>query len=441
MSIFSKIFDKKELNPADTGITFGRFTGLSKNEEQVEQWEKAISLYRKKDYTASIDALLNYLVRPQGNNVSITKTGKEIQFEINQGSILIEGSVNGGKIKAEAKIFEFEKPKNPLMRKLLEMNLALQYSFFSMKDQAIYLKLDGEISDASPDKLYYALKEIATTSDKQDDLLSAEFQSLRLIGTSHILPISGLEKEIKYRFFKEWIQNTQKEVSEIGEQQGQAATLYLYFSLIYKIDYLLKPEGNLRNELEKINDNYLESDDITVDLKNQATKESFDRLLGIPKEEVIKDFYNIKTTFGIANPATFQMIADFVYAETEKIKWFRDNSLPKIEIAAYQYISGYCFYNFGMYEPCVKLLHLLMQIFNPDFFEEMGFKEEYYNLKTGAFGQEAIEEEIIQIMKEGRKRFPHLMFLVANLRYDSQGDFCDSFFKEFDFLNFTDALY
>jgi hypothetical protein len=441
MSLISKIFGKQEPRPAETGIVFGRFTDLNKTEAQLEQWDKAVSLFRHKKYHDSIENLLEYLRRPSVNNVHLEKGENNLSFSINQGSTLIQGSAGEDSIKAEAKIIEFEKPQAPLMRKLLEMNFGLQYSFFSLNENAVYLKFESSISELSPDKFYYALKELATTSDKQDDLLTTEFKALKPVTLTHIIEVSGLEKKIKYKYFKTWIESAFAKAGELNEEQQQGAISYLYLALIYKMDYLLKPEGQLLNELEKIQAIFFSGESNSVIEKNRKIKDAFQVLLNKPEEEIAKSFYNIKNTFGIVNPATFQQVADFVFTEAEKVKWYRDNNMPEIEIAAYEYIIGYCFFNFGMYEPCIELLHLVMQVLNPQFFKEMGFSQEFYNFKTGRLEKEAIEDEITRIMKTGRKRFPHLMFLVTNLKFNSRGDFCSSFLKEFDFLNFTNALY
>lgn len=441
MSLFNKFFGKQELKPADTGIVFGRFTDLNKTNEQLENWENSVSLFRRGNYLESIEALLLYLKGPSESNLTVEKNEDGLQFQIHQGSTLVEGQARGDKFVAEARVFEFDKAQTPLMRKLLEMNFGLQYGSFSMNGNTVFLKFYSHLADASPDKIFYGLKEVSTTSDRQDDLLSSEFKSLKPIGTGHIVTVAQIEKDLKYKFFRQWIESTIKRASELDEEVQQGAISYLFLSLIYKIDYLLKPEGNLLNELEKIQAYYMQSETETLIAKNQKIKEEFSELLQWPKEKVIGDFYNIKATFGIVNPATFQMVADFIFSETEKVKWYRDNNMPEIELAAYEFIIGYCFFNFGMYEPCMKLLHLLMNILNPDFFMEMGFKEEFINADTGTFNQEAIELEINKIMKQGRRRFPHLMFLVSNLKYNSKGDFCASFLKEFDFLNFTNALY
>ena len=87
------------------------------------------------------------------------------------------------------------------MRRLIELNYDLEYSRYALDDNnTITMVFDTYALDASPYKLYYALKEIATKADKMDDLLLDEFQMLRATDKSLQLPIPDVEKEIKYQF-------------------------------------------------------------------------------------------------------------------------------------------------------------------------------------------------------------------------------------------------
>ena len=67
------------------------------------------------------------------------------------------------------------------MRRLVESNYVLEYSRYGLDDDDnLVIKFDTSALDASPYKLYYALKEVAANADKQDDLLLDE------IGRAHV---------------------------------------------------------------------------------------------------------------------------------------------------------------------------------------------------------------------------------------------------------------
>ena len=61
--------------------------------------------------------------------------------------------------------------------------------------------------DASPYKLYFAFKEVATKADKLDDLLIDEFEVLHHTDESLLLHSSEQEKEVKYQFIVEEIKD------------------------------------------------------------------------------------------------------------------------------------------------------------------------------------------------------------------------------------------
>ena len=93
-------------------------------------------------------------------------------------------------------------PSVPVMRRLLEMNFTLYYSRYAINEDKIYMLFESDIITANPSKLYYGLKELATKTDKQDDLLVQDFTSLQPLDTDHVIPIPEEEKEIKFRYFK-----------------------------------------------------------------------------------------------------------------------------------------------------------------------------------------------------------------------------------------------
>ncbi|MBK7589399.1 MAG: hypothetical protein IPI22_14250 [Bacteroidetes bacterium] len=70
----------------------------------------------------------------------------------------------------------------------------------------------------------------------------------------------------------------------------------MFLSLIYKLDFLITPEGKLLNEIERINNLYwLNKEDKTAVERNQLLKDAFQKLLLWDKAEVLKYFYRAKS--------------------------------------------------------------------------------------------------------------------------------------------------
>ena len=90
-----------------------------------------------------------------------------------------------------------ETPGTAIMRRLLDLNFSLMYTCCALTErQTLCMAFDTDVETASPNKLYYGLKELATKADKQDDLLVQDFTSLTPLDVEHIEAIPDEEKEV-----------------------------------------------------------------------------------------------------------------------------------------------------------------------------------------------------------------------------------------------------
>ena len=418
-------------------ITFGRFTDAFKPKAKIDFWNQAEKLFNEKKYAESHDAFFNYLKDDSLNNLSWKKENSRIDFELQQGSKTIHGTINENKIDAETKIAHFENLSVSFMRRLMEMNYSLYYTRFAMKDDAIYIKFDSGIEDGHPRKLYYALRELSIRADKQDDLLVDEFSALKPVDTTGEEEIPAGEKEIKYTYYKKWIEDALKRISELKTESFSGAISYLLLDLLYKIDYLIVPEGSFENELEKISWGYFTKDNKPFEEKNREMKEAFEKLLAKPREDLLKDLYRTKATFGIANPAPHKAVIDAINSNINNVKWYVDNNYEDIAWIIFEYIAGYALFSYGLPKPDISLFHLLYNITQQDYFTALGFKEKYYDTASKKFEEKAIKDKINEIIKEGAKQFPELKFNTDNLKFDNMVSFLRSYITEIQNLNFN----
>jgi hypothetical protein len=418
-------------------ITFGRFSDSFKPKAKLDYWNKSEKLFYDKAYPDSYEAFFMYLADEEMKNVNFSRNGENFEFEFPQGSKYIKGHVKDGKIIAEADIAEFEKTSVAVMRRLMEMNYSLFYSRFALKDNKILIRFDSTVPAGPPRKLYYAFKELATRADKQDDILTGDFSQLKLIGTTAIEALPESEREIKYRYFRKFIEDMLKRIGELNEEQFSGGISYLLLNTAYKIDYLITPEGTLMNDLEKISFEYFAKDNKPFQEKNRVMKESLKKLLDLPKEKVIKDLYKTRSTFGIANPAPHQAVLDLFNNNINNIKWYVENNYPDIAITIYEYLATYCLFSYGMPRPDTNLFGLMMNIINQDYYIEQGIPEQYYDTKTGKFSEQLVKDKIDSIIKNGLELYPELKFNTANLKFETLTSFLKTFIAEMQQLNFN----
>jgi len=418
-------------------ITFGRFSDSFKPKAKLDYWNKSEKLFYDKQYAGSYEAFFNYLRDDEIQNVKFTRTDEDFGFEFPQGSKIIKGYVKNGNVEAEADIVEFEKPSVSLMRRLMDMNYNLFYSRFAFKDNRVVIRFDSSVAGGPPRKLYYAFKELATRADKQDDILTKDFLQLKLTGSASVEELPENEKEIKIRYFRKFIEDMLKRISELNEEQFSGGISYLLLNTAYKIDYLIVPEGTLMNDLEKLSIDYFAKDNKPFQEKNRVMKESLKKLLEIPKEEIMKGLYKTKSTFGITNPAPHQAVLDLFNNNINNIKWYVENNYHDIAITIYEYLASYCHFSYGLPKPDAKLFHLMMNIINQDYFIELGIAERYFNVPAGKFDEQLVKDKIDSIIKEEPDLYPGLKFNTANLKFELMTSFLKTFIAEMQQLNFN----
>ena len=97
------------------------------------------------------------------------------------------------------------------------------------------------------------------------------------------------------------------------------------------------------------------------------------------EEKFKKDLYYVRNTFGYKKPYQHQQIANFINDEYQSQVWYAENGYPDVVNAIFEYVIGYSLSTYGMYETTEKLFHLGFEILNRDYFEELGYKRNYFN--------------------------------------------------------------
>ena len=132
--------------------------------------------------------------------------------------------------------------------------------------------------------MYYGLKELATKADKQDDLLVQDFATLETTDSEHIISVSDAEKAVKYEYLQKWIKETLDYINTLDAEKFAGGISYMLLSLIYRIDYLITPEGKLLNDLEKIGGIYFKKDERSVIEKSKDMIEEFKKFQQLSKD-------------------------------------------------------------------------------------------------------------------------------------------------------------
>jgi hypothetical protein len=431
--MLDKIFSWSKKKPGEEmepQISFGRYSDNNKSVTKVEKWNTADTLFKEKKFHQSIATFFEYLCDEETGNVVHTQQGTKGSFHFYQGSTIIRGHYDEKVFEAEAVLAGMPVASVPVMRRLLEMNFTLYYSRYALNGEKISMLFDSDIATANPSKLYYGLKELATKTDKQDDLLLQDFSSLKPLDTDHITKIPQDEKEIKFRYFKKWIKETLDLISGIDADKYSGGIAYLLLALAYRIDYLIVPEGKLLLALEKVVEIYFRKDDRPVTEKNQEMTECFQKLGEKERPDFFPYLFRSKYTFSIVTPQNYKTIADAIYNANQNVSWYKENKLPTIAAQISEYGFSYCQYSYSLPRPVTEYFHLFMMINYGDYFKELGFKDHYFNRETNEYNKEAIVQKIEEIESRWKEKYPELKLKTDKLKFDNPVAFNQSFTTE-----------
>ena len=419
----------------EPGIPFGRYSDNNKPLVKVNRWTDADNLFKEKKFPESLDAFFEYLRDDAAQNVVYERNGAEGRFELYQGSKVVRGSFDKEAVKAEVTLARMPQPSVPVMRRLLEMNFNLYYSHFAMDTDRLCMRFDSDSEMASPSKLYYGLKELATKADKQDDLLVQDFTALEKLDNEHISVVPEQEKEVKYMYLQKWIGETLDTIAPLDADKFSGAIAYLLLVLIHRIDYMITPEGKLLNELEKITGIYFKKDERPVTEKNRDMAEAFKNMQALPKEEVFKNLFRSKYTFAIVAPQPYKAVAEAIHAANQNMVWYRDNNYPFIASQITEYGISYCQYSYSLPKAVTELFHLYMMVNYPEYFVALGYKKVYYDPVRKQFVSQAVIDKIKEIQNRWKDKYPNMDFKTQNLRFDTLINFNLTFTNEMEFLN------
>ncbi len=440
MGIFSKIFSKNEQNvqgTKDDVFKFGRYTDSNKTDFQLKNWDESVRLFKEKEYIKGFESFLKYIKEENKNNVTwVNSVNSNIEFTILQGSREIKGRINAKDIQAETVLAQINQPNVGFMRKLLNLNYLMQYTRFAIKDKKISQRFYSSTQNLNPSKIYAALKEMALNGDKQDDLLIQEFAGLESFEQGTIKSIGVDEAKVKYKYFIKWIDKAIETVDKHTDQRVIPGNSWVLLNLIYKLDYLISPEGSLMYELEKISQQYFNNKTGSDFEKNREMINAIKQLRNIEEEAFLKSMYSVEQTFGVLTPVSHKTVYEFILDKTKDTKWYLENRYFEIELNIFEYVFGYCLFSYGMFKPTIEFMHMGMMIFNPDFFNDLGVQHNYIDSSTGKLNKVAIEKNIQKILQKWKSVYPKLDFKITRMRYDSVADFMYTYLDEITYLNF-----
>lgn len=400
MGIFSRIF--KFADPAILPeIQFGRMTTTTKSPAQYESWNTAITLFEQERYLKAYTHLLDYLSDNDEENVEyINKVGK-LSFRLYQGSRLIEGFANAHVFKVRVKIARFLKPNPTLMQWLLEENYFLKYTRFSIdEDYCICLVFDTYVEDGTPYKIYEALKELAIKADTKDDVLLIQFPELTPVEPIRVRIPTPEETEVRYKFMMVKIEDTIREVNTemLNKSDYLGGISFLLLDTLFRIDFLVKPEGTIMEDIQKVHDMFFNNSVLDVAYKNQHIFQVLKTIAKTNYDDFERQIYDVKRTFGLSYFEGQISFRELVRVQMSDFDWYYNHGYPKYAQAICGYIVGYALYAISLPVLTRSLLMFYYRITETDFFRDLGYTQETY-IESSRLNKSKIIDELKRIFK------------------------------------------
>jgi hypothetical protein len=442
MNLWERLFGTtaEPTTPQPT-VRLGRYTDAYKEKKQYDCWETALERFEAEDYLAAYEAFFKYLRDDREDNVRWLNTEGSYDFEILQGSKRVTGKATAQKFVAEARIVKAQNLSVAVMRRLVESNFTLEYCRYALdEDNNLVIKFDTNALNASPFKLYYALKELSVNADKQDDLLLDEFGTLLTpIDMGSKIDLTESERTIKYTLLLDKINAlfTEIESKKLDGDKYPGGISYLLLDCAYRIDYLTTPEGFIMETIERIHRSYFSTESKTMIQKNAFILAEFEKIKMRSKELIFNELYGTTSTFGILQPKQHDALVSLIDGELPNRDWYEQNGHPSVALAVPSYIIGHALFTYSLPKPDRELLGLYYKIFEPDYFKALNYTPQFLDAKTGIFDQKLIKTAIKTITDSYLDKFPKLAPDLAVLDFKSASKFATSYLMLLKSLDFT----
>ncbi len=383
--------------------------------------------YRAGKKVEACHSVLSYLRDGERHNVQWSTQNGVTTFFLQQGSQRIKGQITAECVRAESRLAVSEHLNVGFMRRLMEYNFNLSHCRFALApDKAIVLCFATPMAEASPVRLVRALRELALWADKQDDLLLSEFEGLKPIHFAGT-PLPEKERETKYHFLQSQIR-TAFALMDKGDpkpEQHPAIFAYLLLALIYRLDYLVRPEGFIMNVLESTAREYYRQQDKSVYARVLTLRRDLQKILERPQEQVLAELYRTECTFGSTSPLSFERVVEIIEQESGIQDWAFNNGYETLAMAAPQYIVGYTLFYHVPPKPVYELFRLFMRVTEPEFFGALGLHT--FTRPNGQMDKWAILSAMEEIITRNRAAYPKIRLRKEMLNFTSPALFGKSF--------------
>ena len=420
---------------------FGRGINATISHEEEELFNKSQDAFENQDilnaYEYFFRSLQNFTNDNSNQNIVIEREDNKLTFELFQGTAKVSGYVTKENFYAEVILTKLSSANVALKRYILERNYQLTYAYYFSDKEFLKLKLFHDNITMTPQKIFFPIREIALNADFDKEYMKSEFESIELEDISHIKVLNKNELETKYKYLQQWIDETTDKIAKLPSNDNAGMQAFTLLYTLFKIDYLIVPKYEIYQKISKKVQEYFSDETSSVEFKNDELKEYIKELREMSFDEFSKNFYNAKYSFNPTERTAKEDFDNFIGESLIKIRWYKNNRYNQIIPTIYKYIAFYTLYNYGLHPVLRELLHTLVEIQNPEFFQALEYPE-LYNEEKSTFSKKLIISRIEDIIEPHQDRFKLLEPFGDELNFSSLNEFSNSFYLQLQNLNFEE---
>ena len=411
-------------------IPKGHYSDNNKSPQQTQFWFQAEEAYKEKKYEAVRQLLFQYLQNKEKSNVTLSPTNPTdgSYFTLLQGSKKVYGLFKDGRVAAQVPLARLESAGIAAMRHVLELNFNLKHCHFSLtEDGTICLHLNIPEAAASPQKLYYGLRELAITADRQDDLLLSDYGKLASVDNRYFAEYPRELLARRYMYFCRWIDDMLAAIATLDADRFSGSISYQLLCLVYRLDFMFAPQGDFLSHLEGIHKTYWIPEGRNLLQRNALMTESILKLRAMPVANWMACVYASTDTFCRREPPANTTVDDSYTNARRDAAWYLENKHEQEALNLQEY--GVLFNQFGYSMPAVmtNLATILLAVLHADYYHDLGLKDAFYNRKTKIFDKNKIMAACSAAIEEYAAKYPKMRWQHEELKWENLYVFADSF--------------
>jgi len=420
---------------------FGRGINAQINPEEPQLFDLALESFLTDDTIKAFEyylrSLENFTQEKPNQNILLTQKETGLEFTLYQGCAIVHGEITKSSFNAYAVITSKHLMDVAVKRHLLERNDLLTYVGYATHDEKLILKLSLDNTTMTPQKIFYPLRELALNADYEKEYLHYHYEKQEMVEVEHLQPLDENELQIKYNAMQEWSAACQKELTQLPSNDNTSMVSFTLLSLIFQIDYLLVPHGDIMQEIfEKVNSFFTE-DERLVEQKNDELLIFIQKLQALDFASFKPYFYKAKLTFAPTEHTTTEELNMFIEGVLEKYRWFKHHRYSHVASTLNRYIPLYILYNYGLHPSYHALLHLLVEVQNSTFFSALKYKP-LYDEQERRFDKTAIIDAIEEAILPYKEQFANLEPFGKALNYNTIDEFSHTYFLNLKNLDYTE---